>query len=252
MSIPSTPITSIVKTEPYKLERDGRPNRLKWTNDPKGAITHRHRPKTAPHLDPRTDATIKAVLSHREDHVTDMIQAMYSLDTALDRADFSGRTLFDRHHKDAAKLADVEAACQLLFQQILDQCVYGWFGHELQDRLQDKLSDRPLDVDKTCTCQQRMDNVILTLRDWKSVCRDVLYSDEKIMLLANAPATTCRDKRTHQRSNNTKREAKKKGDNAKQLLHDHGPVDTKRDSLPPREELSEDEAKEVNEWIAAT
>ncbi|CAO2654597.1 Nn.00g113300.m01.CDS01 [Neocucurbitaria sp. VM-36] len=196
-------------SEPYQFDQQGRPTRLVWNNNAQGALNYRNRSKYPPRVNPNTDATIAVVIALQEDYIADMIQAVYNLETANDGPKYEGRILFARGGAGSISVPDVEAACRALFQQILHQCQFGWCGHQNQDRLV-RTKDKTVIEDKTSNCQQRVANTINALRDWKSVCREIIYSDDKIASLANAPLTVYRDKQNQQNANETKKKTKKK------------------------------------------
>lgn len=104
----------------------------------------------------------------------------------------------------------------------MSRCEIGYSGDEKTNRLI-KLGNgnRHQQVDVDCTCQIRIDNVIRVLNEWKSACKDVAFSDEKIENLANAPATVWQDK-FDQKNNNISKKANRQ--------HERGTIATKTDA----------------------
>jgi hypothetical protein len=206
----------------YQFDQDGRLTHLQWANNPHGALNRRHRPKRRPHLLPEKDDTIDRVAAHKEEIVVDMIQAIYSLRTAHDKTDAERRTLFLFGGPDSIPPVDVEATCRYLFDQVLFQCRYGFNGHQNVDQFREGLSSKPKQADRESNCAKRIVDVITALRDWKSICKDVVCSDKKVRNLANAPLTARRLKGDSMRSNDTRGKTQAKGIKARKALKNQG------------------------------
>ncbi|KAJ4368035.1 hypothetical protein N0V83_006390 [Neocucurbitaria cava] len=231
-------------SDQYQFDQAGRPTRMIWNNDPVGAANYRHRVKFPPHVDPNIDPTIAQVVARREDHIADMIQAVYDLSTAKDGPRYEGRALFTRGGVGSICVPDVEAACRALFEQILHQCRVGWTAHQNMDRLV-RTKDKTVGDDMTSNCERRITNSIRALRDWKSVCKEVVYQDEKIANLANAPLTVHRDKTNQQGANEAKKRTKEKEQNALIALENRGksPTEAAQSPAPPKPVVKNARAK---------
>lgn len=141
---------------------------------------------------------------------------------------------------------EVEAACRVLFNQVLYQCLHGWRGHEKIDRLRPSSKSRcPNPIDRDGTCQERISNIITNLRDRKSVCKDIVYSEEAIMQLANTPATIHADRARTKTANNVRKKTKEKGKHTIDVLQDHGLVVTNGQTLALPSKSSTSTAKEA-------
>lgn len=187
-------------TTPYNFDNDGYPARLAWPNDLAGAIAFRRRVTRLPK---QADTTIAFVKAQREHYIHTMVQAVYSTDTAKDNPNFGGVAWFTLGGEHAVPPHEVEALCRVLFQAIIDRGEGGYRGLERADRLSKKL---PAKVDFDCNCKTRIENAIVALREWKSICKDIIMSDSRIEDFANAPASAAKDKKTYRENNGTKKE----------------------------------------------
>jgi hypothetical protein len=206
----------------YQFDQDGRPTHLQRANSPHGALIHRHRPKRRSRLLPDKDDTIDQVAAHKEEIVADMIQAIYSLRTAHEKTDAEGRTHFLLGGPDSIPPVEVEATCRYLFDQVLFQCPYGFNGHQIVDEFREGLSSKPKQADSESNCAKRIADVITALRDWKSICKDVVCPDEKVRNLANAPLTARGLKGDSMRSNDTRGKTQAEGTKARKALKNQG------------------------------
>jgi hypothetical protein len=206
----------------YQFDAEGRPTRMAFANDSKGASAYRHRSNGRPQIDPAQDPTIALIAAREEDCVADLMQAFFDVTDILDAPTFTAIPYCTRGHRDAFPDMDVEAACREVYAQLLRQCRHGFSGFHSQDRLgrtQQGESKRTFQMDDANgNCQTRFLNVLNTLRQWKSVCQEVMYSDAKISNLVNAPATILYDKSTQARANKTKAETNKKRKAAQEQL----------------------------------
>jgi hypothetical protein len=81
--------------------------------------SRRSRPKRRPYLVPKQDDTIDQVAARQEEIFADMIQAVYSLQTANDKMGAEGREHFLLGGPRSIPPGDVEATCRFLLRQIL-------------------------------------------------------------------------------------------------------------------------------------
>jgi hypothetical protein len=145
-----------------------------------------------------------------------MMQAFYDTKNARDNSTETARRYCDLNHPLAYSPLDVEAACRELFHAVLQQCRYGFSGQPGVNRLgktQGGVNGKNLQkIDGTCNCQTRITNVIMALRNWKCVYLDIMNYNDKIVSLANTPATTAADKQKNKDDNDKKAAAKRKKD----------------------------------------
>ncbi|KAH8728562.1 hypothetical protein GQ44DRAFT_724035 [Phaeosphaeriaceae sp. PMI808] len=192
------------------FDENGRPTWLLFTNDFAAVDMYRRRFKSSPTLDPTTDDTIPVVIANKENHVADMIQAVYDTTNCQDNPNYEGIEYSTRGHPNSYQPKEVEATCWTLFQAVIERCQSGFRGHNDHNRLapsrRGKLAKQVQNEDVLGSCQQRIRNVILALREWKSVCVEVVTSDDKVLNLANSPATHRRDKLTQKIANRRKAE----------------------------------------------
>lgn len=188
---PPSTYGSVDVTAPYDFNSHGGPTQLAWTNDLAGATAYRSRVTRLPKQLRASDATIARVKARQENYIYQMVRAMFKIDTTKDNHTFEGISWFTHGHENVVSACDVEAACRVLFKAIIDRCEIGCCGLEREDRLSKRY---PAKVDLDGTCEARINNVVLALREWKSVCKDVLTSNSKIEQLANAPASLAKDK----------------------------------------------------------
>ncbi|KAI8942309.1 hypothetical protein NX059_000388 [Plenodomus lindquistii] len=203
------------ESDEYQFDANGRPKTLVWRGDVNGAQQHRNRPKFKPHRDPNGDDTIELVASRREQNVADCIQAVYNLSDAQDNPESEGFTLFRRGSPNFIPFRDVEAACRVLVDCVIQQCKIGWTGHQNMDMTNGSKSNK---LDRDGSCQSRMENVISALREWKSICKDIVVSDASIRNVANAPMGLLIARRTAQRGNKRKKSDMDSGKAAAQEL----------------------------------
>jgi hypothetical protein len=218
----TSPAQPQIPSSMYQFDAEGRPTQMAFANNPQAASTYRHRPNGKPQIDPAQDSTIGIIAAREEDCVADLMQAFFDVTGILDAPTFTAIPYCTRGHRDAFPDMDVEAACREIWAQLLRQCRHGFSGFPSQDRLgrtQQGESKRTFQVeDANGNCQTRFLNVVSTLKSWKSVCQEVMYSDAKIKNLVNAPATISYDKKTQARANKTKAETNKKRKAAQEQL----------------------------------
>ncbi|KAF3043069.1 hypothetical protein E8E11_001276 [Didymella keratinophila] len=177
----ASPLAVVDVNAQYAFDHNGRPQ-LAWPNDLDGAFVHLN----------------FAALQDR--YIGDVIVAVYNTTNICDNPDYTGIRNFTLGHDNKVSCFDVEAACSALFATILDHCTNGHRG------LTDRLNGSEVEAaDRDGTCQIRVDNVLRSLREWKSVCKDILRCPSKIANLANAPATAWQDKLTQKNNNRTKK-----------------------------------------------
>ncbi|KAK1914369.1 hypothetical protein P3342_010357 [Pyrenophora teres f. teres] len=192
-----------ILADPYQFDQNGNPTGFIFSNNNQAAQLWRHRPLHAPVLAPQNDSTIPTVRANQENYIAQMMQAVYNQNGVLDDADFRGKKLFTRGSPDAYPAPDIEAACRCLFEQVMDQCHNGYRGKEL----------RPLvsPEDHALTCARRMDEVIVALRNWKCICKEIYLEEKKMAALAYGPIRVSDSKVTNKRNNLQKKVTAAKG-----------------------------------------
>ncbi|KAJ4379895.1 hypothetical protein N0V86_005079 [Didymella sp. IMI 355093] len=189
----------------YTFDANGKPQ-LAWAHDLNGALCHLNRVTRARKLP--NDASITTVAALQEHYVGEMVQAVFNTSNIYDNLDYPGIKMFTLGSKKQVSCYDVEASCHALFATVLDRCLNGYRGPDISNRL---LGGGKIEtIDRDGTCQVRIDNVIKSLREWKSVCKDVILSSSKITNLANAPATVWKDKMIQKLNNLTKKNTTQK------------------------------------------
>jgi hypothetical protein len=197
--------TPLDLSNPYTFDANGKPQ-LAWVHDLNGALSHLNRVTRAPKLP--NDASITTVSGLQEHYVGEMFQAVFNTSNVHDNPTYPGIEMFTLGHKKQVSCYDVEASCRALFAAVLDRCLNGFRGSDISNRL---LGGGKIEtVDRDGTCQVRIDNVIKSLREWKSVCKDIILFPSKITNLANAPATVWKDKMTQKLNNLTKKNTTQK------------------------------------------
>ena len=193
----------------YSFDAQGLPTQLAWVGDLNGALDHRHCVTLGPKVPPARDATINHVKSRQEQYIREMIQAVFNMDGIHDNPTFGGRKMFIHGHKSQVSGYDVEAACRALFAAIISRCEFGYRGSAHANRLlnQGKNFEH---VDRDGNCQTRIDNIIKALKEWKSICKEIVLTDSKIYNLANAPASVWQDKMEQKINNETKKKTTQK------------------------------------------
>jgi hypothetical protein len=203
-----TQLASQAATDMHQFDQQGRPTRMAFPNDSQKARSHRHRFSARPQLDPAKDYTIALIAARAEDCVADLMQAFFDVSNILDSPTFIAIPYCTRGHRDAFSDIDVEAACREVYHRLLQRCYFGFSGLPSQDRLgrnQQGVTKRTNQTDDfSGDCQTRFNNVVTTLKSWKSVCQEIMHSDAKVINLVNAPATILYDKRTQSKANKTK------------------------------------------------
>lgn len=220
----------------YNFMPDGRPTQLVWENDHSGALLYRRRVTQPAKFTRPDDTTIDQVIANREHFVSEMVQAVYNMEDIHDNLTFRAAAMFVIGSTNQVSGHDVEAACRLLFDIIIDRCENGYRGPASIDRNLQK-GDR---IDRDGTCEARMQNVITALRDWKSVCKEILSSDAKIEHLANAPANVWKDKKEQQKNNMLKKQNTQHDGTSAILAAQGGPAASHviAGNLPPRSRAS--------------
>jgi hypothetical protein len=155
-------------------------------NEP-AALAHRHAVKMLPRKDPATGRTIPEVARETEERVQDLMQAFFTVDNTiiLDNKTAKPIPLCTLGSASAFPAEDVEATCRIVFQKMMVQCQRGYTGYQTQDGLRDGqkgvMVSTMKPVDKDGSCRERFNAIRTTLRDWKSVCAAIMYSDDAIL-----------------------------------------------------------------------
>jgi hypothetical protein len=172
------------------------------------------RVKVPPHVDPTTDATINAVDANRQAWVGAMIDAVYDLQQCQDGAKMKGH--FTPTHKSCYQDIEVEAACHVLADALIEHCRLGFRGLDKFNALNNTVARNP--VDETTNCYDRANNVLIALRTWKSICKGMIEEADKKWQLVNAPLSTIKKKNTEASANTRKKVNAIAGKNARQQV----------------------------------
>jgi hypothetical protein len=172
------------------------------------------RVKVAPHIDPATDATINNVDANRQAWIDTMMDAVYDLDHCNDGPKM--RAHFLTTDRSAFQDMEVEAACHVLVDVLIDHCRFGFRGVQKFNLLIHDSSK--VAEDETVNCQARAQNVLVALRTWKSICKGMIEYPDKKWQLANAPLTTIRQKELESKNNIEKKNDANAGKYARDQL----------------------------------
>ncbi|KAF2122316.1 hypothetical protein BDV96DRAFT_663356 [Lophiotrema nucula] len=178
---------------------------LLFSNDQDAAHTYRRRVTELPKLAHSHDLTIKAVEQNREQHIADMIAAIYDLSNVLDKPNGRECKMFANNPSltEFVEPYIIEAACRSVFDLLLDRCYNGFRGQMKDNHARRPASGR--EADRDAFCSTRLYNVVEVLRTSKCACRDILYEDYKITLLVNHPLYFLKKKNECRRNNEHKR-----------------------------------------------
>jgi hypothetical protein len=172
------------------------------------------RVKIPPHVDPDTDATINAVDANRQAWVEAMIDAVYDLQHCQDSAQMKAH--FTPTHKSCFQDIEVEAACHVLADALVEHCRLGFRGLDKFNVLNNTVARNP--VDETTNCYDRANNILTALRTWKSICKGIVEEADKKWQLVNAPLSTIKKKNTEASANTRKKVNAVAGKNARQQV----------------------------------
>ena len=186
-------------TASYHFDINGFPSQLTWPNDLNGAIAFRQRVTRAPAQDSLQDNTIALVKAHREQYIHKMVRAAYSMDVAKDNPDSGVVDLFTLGAEKMTAPQEAEAMCRALFQAIID--LPGADPLLEKRRVGGKGDQAPWQLDLYCHCKLRIERIILSMREWKGICKDILESDSAIEDFANAPFLTACNNKTFKGNN---------------------------------------------------
>jgi hypothetical protein len=186
---------------------------LAFANGHDAATNWLNQTSRVPDVDPTTDATILDVELHRAAWINDMIDAVYDLAICKDSKGMkmhfvsTSASYFPNLH--------VEAACQVLFDKLIERCRTGFGRLPRYDETRD--CGCPPE-DKSDNCFNRATNVVTALRTWKSICKGMIDDDTKKWQLVNAPLKTMGKKRIQRHNNNTKSRTAEAGKKAREKL----------------------------------
>jgi hypothetical protein len=138
--------------------------------------------KVQPHIDPATDPTIDMLDASRQVWVAAMVDAVYDIEHCKDGAKMKAH--FVPTKKSSFQNLEVEAACHMLLDVLIQHCRHGFRGMRRFNLLETRshVAD-----DGTVDCRDRAVNVIVALRTWKSICKGMIEESDKKWQLVNAP-----------------------------------------------------------------
>jgi hypothetical protein len=176
------------------------------------AKTWINRVKVLPHVDPATDPTINAVDANRKVWVQTIMDAVYDLQHCQDNAQMMGH--FTPSHKSCFQDDEVEAACHVLVDALLEHCRLGFRGLDKFNVLNNTSKRDP--ADETTNCHTRANNIVTALRTWKSIGKGMIEEEDKKWQLVNAPLSTIKKKSTEATANTRKKAGTEAGKTARQ------------------------------------
>lgn len=163
------------------------------------ARDYRRKVYEPPYVDPRADYTIAYVEENAEFWVDRICIALSNTQDVKDTPNSHHRRLFT----EGIDPLLIEACSREIFIALIDRCKYGFRGPPAFDKA--LKASHQLELDRTATCEQRIENVIRVLSWNKRACKDVLYEDWKIRLLVNHPLSYDKEKDSQKGSNDQRR-----------------------------------------------
>ena len=152
-----------------------------------------------------------------------MMSAIHSKDNAYDKTDEKKLPCLIPGNPRYFGQEIIKINCHFLSDAVIDRCVNGFRGWTFTDQAREY--DRySFEADRLATCEQRMENVITTLRLWNSACHNIVEDEVKAWVkLANAPMAYAREKLTYKEQNErrkpseTQKAEKKRGKKGERL-----------------------------------
>ncbi|KAH9881788.1 hypothetical protein J1614_000959 [Plenodomus biglobosus] len=172
--------------DPCWIHANGQQMRLVWSGDADAALAYRNKSRDVPYTSPKEDPTVIAMSSRQDLWIIDCMQAVYDLSKTQESADSKEFRAFNRSYYGSISALDVEAACTLLCREVMMLSLRGWTGHVSANI---NKGGKVHVVDRQCFCQTRMENIVLALRESKTICMGIIMSNDAILDLANAPST---------------------------------------------------------------
>jgi hypothetical protein len=157
-------------------------------------LTKRYKVTRRPNIYPPADGSIQKVIQDAANCVQIISNAIKNVNNVIDKPNsrevslVCGNTFTDH---------DIDSVSMHIMTALVHRCVVGYCGTAKEEAKGD---------DMGLNCLERLNQIVRTLTYAKSVCRDVLYEDCKIALLAHQPITSFRNKTSNQRSNKAKRQ----------------------------------------------
>lgn len=154
-------------------------------------------------LPPRipNDRTINLMYASRARCVRILVDAVYDLSQCNDSTKMQNH--FRPHGNSYFKNLEVEAACHVLFDNLIELCRNGFRGLRKFNLLTKKSCP---EEDKTADCGDRFNNIVKALRTWKSICKGMIEEDAKKWQLVNAPLYMVVKKKVEKGGNNNKKD----------------------------------------------
>lgn len=154
-----------------------------------------------PPMPPHQDPTISFVDLNRAHFVQELVDAVYDLRLCVDGPKMQNHFL--PHGNSYFSNLEVEAACHVLLDRLIELCRTGFRG--LRKFNMHTLKRCP-DADKTANCFTRYKHISNALRTWKSICKGMIEEDAKKWQLVNAPLSMIGRKKTDKRGNRLKKD----------------------------------------------
>ncbi|KAH7333796.1 hypothetical protein BKA66DRAFT_615184 [Pyrenochaeta sp. MPI-SDFR-AT-0127] len=188
-------------------------------SDATAAVAWHQTVTQGPQVDPNADHTIAAVQLRRVDYIATMVEAVYDRSVCQEKHGSRILNIFIQGKESYISPLEIEAACHMLFDLVIQRCRIGFQGQSKFNLLVGKGKDS-MDghVDCTANCYRRITNVIQALREWKSICREMIQEEPKARRLVNAPMKLCEMKLAESKCNKKKASTNKEGKEAKEKL----------------------------------
>jgi hypothetical protein len=166
------------------------------------ALAYRYQVQAAPAVDPLTDNSIKHVIQNADYYVNELCLAIRNVEDVLDSGnstDVKRMRAIASGEGNSLTLKDVESTARHIMVHLVRRCVVGYADFKQREKAGED--------DLILNCQERINRVIQTLKQAKSVCRDVLEEDARIALLVHQPGAILATKAHYLKTNATRKRA---------------------------------------------
>jgi hypothetical protein len=193
----AAPVARICPPDTFVHGRDANGVRQLAFNDVNDAKDWLH--MSLPPLLPN-DPTIDLVDVCRARCVRILVDAVYDLRQCNDGQKMQNH--FIPRRKSYFHNLEVEAACHVLFGNLMDFCRHGFRGLRKFNLLMKKNCS---EEDMTANCSDRFNNIITALPTWKSICKGMIEENTKKWQLVNAPLSMVGKKKVEKGGNKLKK-----------------------------------------------
>lgn len=188
------------------------------------SIANRYKVTHVPDVHPLSDPTIQTIIDQADANLHTLLQALNNTVGVNDSANSKEVKLVS--NSTDINDEDKISTCQLILSGLIHRSVVGYCGYSHKNEAKED--------DKKLNSQQRFDQVVNTMRVEKTVCRDVLFEESKIVLLVHQPIAIL-EMKIRNRGNNASRKKgqKKKDKNSDENPADQGSATAQSSSLAP-------------------